>query len=151
MPHAASKMVLLAGLAGLAMEAQAAPPGVAGAPRPAPQKASRPCSPDSLSQAEQQRLISGYRQRLRTDGKAAAQAWARVQSDRAYRQLVAEGVCPGPGGRSPQTARATRRAAPGRLLNKQGKPCRRIEVENQVFPNFGGAPMTMGLVSVCKD
>ncbi|MCW4463738.1 hypothetical protein OK349_18685 [Sphingomonas sp. BT-65] len=151
MAYATSKMILFAGLASLALEAQAGAPGMGGAAQPVAQKTSRPCSPDSLSQAEQQRLMNGYRQRLRTSGKAAAQAWARVESDRAYRQLVAEGVCPGPSPQNRQTAQATRRAAPKRLLNKQGKPCKRIEVENQVFPNFGGAPMTMGLVSVCKD
>lgn len=145
------RMILFAGLASLAMEAHAATPGGGGASHPAAQNASRPCSMDSLPEAQQQRLISEYRRRRQAEGKAAAQAWAKAQSDRLYQQLVAEGVCPGQPVANKRTAQATRRAEPKRLFNKQGKPCKRIEVENQVFPNFGGAPMTMGLVSVCKD
>jgi hypothetical protein len=140
-----SRMILLAGLASLAVEAQAAPGG--GAPRPVAQAASRPCSMDSLPEAQKQRLISEYGRRLRTEGKAAAQAWARAQSDRLFQQLVAEGVCPGPRGPNRRTAQAT----PRRPLNKQGKTCKNIEMETQAFPNFGGAPMTLGLVPVCKD
>ncbi len=142
------KLFLLAGALGLAAETAAASHGASRKLAPPAQSASRPCSLDGASKAEQQRLISGYRERLRTQGKAAARSWARAEGNRLYRQLVAEGVCPPPRQPSPQAAR---RPEDKPVRNKQGKPCKRIEVENQVFPNFGGGPMTMGLVSVCKD
>lgn len=52
-----------------------------------------------------------------------------------------------------------RRAHPGavprteqeaRMRNRYGKPCKRIELENQNVPNIGGA-MGWALIPVCKD
>lgn len=122
---------------------------------PVTQKAGR-CSIDSLPEPEKRRLIDGYTTRYKTQGKAAANAWAKSQEEASYRQLVAQGDCPATRAAAP--ARTARAPAPARarngkkvILNRQGKPCRNIAVENQVFPGFGGEPMRMALVQVCKD
>jgi len=114
------------------------------APAPAAQRAGQ-CSMDSLPEPEKRRLIEGYRLRLKSQGRAGADAWAKAQEDAIYRQLVAQGSCPA------TRVTAPRSAGKKVILNKQGKPCRNITVENQVFPGFGGEPMRLALVQVCKD
>jgi len=109
------------------------------------------CSMDSLPEADKRRMIQEYQRRLRADGKASADAWARVQGNLAYRKLAAQGICPPLRGAGDQAVAAPRATARKPLLNKQGKRCTHMEMENQVFPGFGGEPMTMGLVPVCKD
>jgi hypothetical protein len=113
--------------------------------------ASQKCSMDSLPETDKRRMIQEYQRRLRADGKASADAWARVQGNLAYRKLAAQGICPPLRGTGGRTAAIPNRTGKKPLLNKQGKRCTRMEVENQVFPGFGGEPMTMGLVPVCKD
>ncbi|MBB4840033.1 hypothetical protein HNP52_003125 [Sphingomonas kyeonggiensis] len=113
------------------------------------------CSMNSLPEPEKRRLIEGYKLRLKTQGRASADAWAKSQEESTYQRLVAQGSCPATRATAPrQTARApapARTAGKKVILNKQGKPCRNITVENQVFPGFGGEPMRMALVQVCKD
>lgn len=124
-------------------------PAAEALPAPAAQKAG-PCTIESLPEPQKRRLIDGYVSRHKTQGKAAANAWAKAHEATVYRQLVAQGACPA----TRDAARAATpppRIARKTILNKQGKPCRRIEVENQVFPGFGGEPMRMALVQVCKD
>lgn len=61
------------------------------------------------------------------------------------------GACPAAAkGGGPVPQRQVR-ASGKTILNKRGEPCRNIEVENQVFPGFGGEPMRLALVQVCKD
>lgn len=115
------------------------------------QRSARACSLDAMPEAQKRRMMQGYLQRLRTSGKASADAWADAQGNLFRKQLVAEGVCPPLRGDSRRTARVPRGTGKRPLLNKQGKPCKRMTVENQVFPGFGGEPMTMGLVPVCQD
>lgn len=120
---------------------------------PVTQKAGR-CSMESLPEPQRRRLIDGYAARYKSQGKAAANAWAKAQEDGLYRQLVAQGDCPANRVTAPRTA--AKAPAPARtgkkvILNRQGKPCRNITVENQVFPGFGGEPMRLALVQVCKD
>lgn len=123
-------------------------------PAPIAQRAGQ-CSMNSLPEPEKRRLIEGYKLHLRTQGRAGADAWAKAQEESTYQQLVAQGSCPAT--RAPGPRQAARTLAPARtagkkaILNKQGKPCRNIVVENQVFPGFGGEPMRMALVQVCKD
>ena len=113
--------------------------------------AAQKCSMDSLSEADKSEMIREYQRRLRADGKPSADAWARVQGDLAYRKLAARGICPPLRGTGGKTAAVPDRAGRRSLLNRQGKRCTHMEMENQVFPGFGGEPMTMGLVPVCKD
>lgn len=115
------------------------------------QRASRPCSMDALSPAEKRRMIDEYQRRLRAQGKANADAWATAEGNRFRRQLVAEGACPPLSGEGNQAARAGKRRSEPPLVNRQGKTCKNVGVENRMIPNFGGAPMTMALVPVCKD
>ena len=117
-------------------------------PEPALQKT---CSIDSLPEPQRRRLIDGYVARTKAQGKASADAWARSQQDAVFKQLVAQGACSAPRETARQAARAPARPAGRTILNRHGKPCRNIEVENQVFPGFGGEPMRMALVQVCKD
>jgi len=122
-------------------------------PVPTAQKAGR-CSIDSLPEPEKRRLIDGYTARYKRQGKAAANAWAKSQEEASYRQLVVQGDCPATRVAAPRAAApapAPARTSRKAILNKQGKPCRNITVENQVFPGFGGEPMRMALVQVCKD
>lgn len=118
--------------------------------KPAAPGPSQKCSMDSLPEADKRRMVEEYARRLRTDGKASADAWGREQGDIAYRKLVAAGICPARGAPG-KAAAAPRRTAKKPLLNRQGKPCTRVGVENQVSPGFGGAPPTLSLVPVCED
>lgn len=109
------------------------------------------CSIASLPEPQRRRLIEGYASRRKSQGKASADAWARAQQDAVHRQLIAMGACPAAakgGGPVPQQQA---RASGKTILNKRGEPCRNIEVENQIFPGFGGEPMRLALVQVCKD
>jgi len=109
---------------------------------------------DSLPEPERRRLIDGYTTRYKSQGKAAANAWAKAQEEASYRQLVAQGDCPAVRAAAPRSiAKVPAPASAGKkgILNKQGKPCRNIAVENQLFPGFGGEPMRLALVQVCKD
>jgi hypothetical protein len=115
------------------------------------QAAPRPCSMDALPPTEKRRMISEYQRRQRVDGRASADAWATEEGNRFRRHLVAEGVCPPLTGKGRQTAQARKPAGKKPLLNGQGKTCENVGVENRVVPSFGGAPMTMALVPVCKD
>ncbi|NYT42014.1 hypothetical protein HZY97_14685 [Sphingomonas sp. R-74633] len=108
------------------------------------------CSIDSLPEPQKRRLIDGYVSRHKTQGKASADAWAKAQEGAVYKQLVAQGACPATRGAA-QTAKAPPRTGKKAILNRRGQPCRNIVVENQVFPGFGGEPMRMALVQVCKD
>lgn len=116
------------------------------APGPAAQRTDK-CTINALPEPQRRRLIDGYVARYKSQGKASADAWAKAQGDAVYLQLAASGACRGtapPAKSPPRTVRKT-------ILNKEGKPCRNIEVENQLFPGFGGEPMRMALVQVCKD
>jgi hypothetical protein len=124
-------------------------PAAEAAPASPAQKSGQ-CSIDSLPEPQKRRLIDGYVSRHKSQGKASADAWAKAQEDAIYKQLVAQGACPANRVAQAPTRPATRPAGKA-ILNKQGKPCRKIEVENQVFPGFGGEPMRMALVQVCKD
>lgn len=128
-------------------------PSAEALPTPQAQKAGR-CTIDSLPEPEKRRLIDGYTARYKRQGKAAANAWAKSQEEASYRQLVAQGDCPATRATAPGTAAkapAPARTAKKVILNRQGKPCRNITVENQLFPGFGGEPMRLALVQVCKD
>jgi hypothetical protein len=87
------------------------------------------CTFQSLSAAERRRYQSRYKRRVRLDGKAFADAWLQEQA------------CPT---RAQQTARKKR------LLDKQGRPCKRTRLEMRVTPGFGGA-MSMSPIPVCAD
>jgi hypothetical protein len=118
------------------------------------QKAGR-CSIDSLPAPEKRRLIDGYTARYKTQGKAAANAWAKSQEEASYQQLVAQGDCPATRASAPRGApkapAPAARTAKKVILNRQGKPCRDIVVENQLVPGLGGEPMRLVLIQVCKD
>lgn len=131
--------------------ADAPPDAIAGRTGSKIQRVSRPCSMDALSPTEKRRMVIEYQRRLRVRGKADADAWATEEGNRFRRRLVAEGVCPPLTGEGNQTARATKRRSAPPLVNRQGKTCKNVGVENRMIPNFGGAPMTMVLVPVCKD
>lgn len=115
------------------------------------QRASRPCSMDALSSTEKRQMIAEYQRRQRTEGKAKADAWATEEGNRFRRQLVAEGVCPPLTEAGNQPAPGKNRGGKPPLVNRQGKTCKNVGVENRMIPNFNGAPMTMVLVPVCKD
>jgi len=137
--HLPAAALLILGPAPLA-EASAAP---------AAQRSGQ-CSIDALPAPQRKRLVDGYVARHKAQGKASADAWAKAQEDAIYKQLVAQGACPADRGPA-QAAKAPPRKPGKTILDKQGKPCRNIAVENQVFPGFGGEPMRMALVQVCKD
>jgi hypothetical protein len=107
----------------------------------------RQCWLDAMSDAQKRDLVLGYARIKQAEGKARADAWAQAQRAAYVRQFAAKGVCP--------QSRAAERPAPSpsegaRILNRHGKPCKRIELENQNVPNIGGS-MGWALVQVCKD
>ena len=53
------------------------------------------CSPDAMPAAEKRALNAEYARRAKSDGKARADAWVRVEGIRFHQRLVADGVCPG--------------------------------------------------------
>jgi hypothetical protein len=117
---------------------------------PAPGQA-RQCWLDAMSDAEKRALVEGYARIGRTEGKARADAWAQAQRSSYARKFAANGTCP-----APRTASVP---APGRddeprqeqpVLNRDGKPCKRLELENRNVPNIGGS-MGWALIQVCKD
>ena len=114
-----------------------------------PQGGEGQCWLDSLSDAAKRALVQGYAGVQRTEGKARADAWAQQQRATWTRKFEADGTCP--------SSRAARTRAPSRepqqearMRNRYGKPCKRIELENQNVPNIGGA-MGWALIPVCKD
>lgn len=67
-------------------------------------RATRECSADLLPAADRRKMEQDYVRRARDDGKASADAWVREQGRRFHLKMVAEGVCPGPGGEGKQVA-----------------------------------------------
>lgn len=114
-------------------------------------KPSRSCSADALPAAERRAMEAEYARRQRVDGKASAYAWVQEQGRRFRMKLIADGVCPEPGGSGKKVADNTRPSGKKPLLDKSGKPCTRTRVENRVSPGFGGEAMSMGLVVVCAN
>lgn len=125
----------------IATRAEAAPP----------QGQERQCWLDAMSDAQKRELVLGYARIQRTEGKARADIWAQEQKTAYDKKFVAVGICP-----SSRAARARDSAPAGephqeeKILNRYGKPCKRIELENQNVPNIGGA-MGWALIPVCKD
>ncbi len=112
----------------------------------------RQCWLDAMSDAEKRALVLGFARIQQAEGKARAAAWAQEQQAHYAGRANASGACT-----SPDTATATPSPAPADdrnekppLLNRAGKPCRRIEMENQNVPNVGGS-MGWSLMAVCKD
>ncbi|WP_423604226.1 hypothetical protein [Sphingomonas sp. MS122] len=117
---------------------------------PAPGQA-RQCWLDAMSDAEKRALVEGYARVSRSEGRARAEAWAQAQRGAYIRKFAANGVCPVP--RTADTrepARDDGRHQEQPILNRHGKPCKRLELENQNVPNIGGS-MGWALVQVCKD
>ena len=112
--------------------ATAASPVVAVAPASQAQgQDARQCSADAQPQAERQAMEARFREIDRREGRAAAMAYAQ--------RLIADGVCTADG-RPRAQARAEDRDT------RQGSNCR---LETRPVAGFGGAPMTMGMVTVC--
>jgi hypothetical protein len=107
----------------------------------------RQCWLDAMSDAEKRALVIGYAEMQRTDGRARADAWAQAQRAAYIEKFASRGVCPLP--RTGSAQEPTPSPEP-QLLNRAGKPCKRIELENQNVPNIGGA-MGWALIPVCKD
>jgi len=117
-----------------------------------PAAAKRPCSMDAMTAAEKQQLVTEHARRVHRDGQAVADEWVREQGRAFRRQLVAEGVCPPlPANAAPQVPQNAAPANKKPVLDKKGHPCKTIRMEHQLFPNFGGAPMTMAMIPVCAD
>lgn len=111
----------------------------------------RRCSADELPAADRQRMQVEYQRRVRSDGKARADAWVAEQARRFRQQLVAEGVCPPLAGKGRETATAKRSSEKRVVRGKDGRPCKRTRLENRNIANIGGGGMSMVLVPVCAD
>lgn len=98
------------------------------------------CSADALPAADRRRMEIEYVRRVRSDGRASADAWVREQGQRFRLRLVAEGICPDPG----QQTQTTRR--PGSEADSEG-----CQMTMQPVAGLGGAPMTMAMVPDCGD
>lgn len=133
----------------LPLVALAAPFSVQAAPAAA-QEPPRQCWLDAMSDSEKRDLVLGFARIQRLEGKARAAAWAQEQKATYTDRAVAAGTCPA------ATAAASAPAPPAdkppqeATLNREGKPCRRLELENVNVPNIGGS-MGWALIHVCKD
>ena len=129
------------------------------------QSAQSQCWLEHLSGTERRELVLGYARMQEREGKAMADAWAQGVRSGYEERFAAEGVCPSAdGGASSdpipsrgstplpkrEASQAPEAGAAPQLLNRYGKPCKRIELENQNVPNVGGS-MGWALVQVCKD
>lgn len=140
-----SASILVAGLL-----ATTPAPALAKASSPAATQAARECSADALPAAERRAMEERFRQIERRQGREAAMTYAREQGRLFSERLIAEGVCT-PDGRtraqaSAETRPGTRPEARSDRRERQGSNCR---VETRPVAGFGGAPMTMGMVTVC--
>jgi len=115
---------------------------------------SKACSADALPAADRKRMEAEYMRRLKTSGKARADAYVQRQG-RLYRQkLEAEGVCPSTHkpqrtAQSNKAAGATQRASGNAAKSGKGDRagCR---MEMRPIANMGGGAMSMGMVPVCN-
>lgn len=98
------------------------------------------CSADALPAADRRRLEAEYVRRVRSDGRASADAWVREQGQRFRLTLEARGVCPESAGGT-QTARR-----PSSERDSEG-----CQMTVQPVAGFGGASMTMAMVPDCGD
>ena len=114
---------------------------------------SKACSADALPAADRKRMEAEYMRRLKSSGKASADAYAQRQG-RLYRQkLEAEGVCPSTQ-KTQRTAQSNKSTgAPQRASGNAAKSgtgdrsgCR---MEMRPIANVGGGAMSMGMVPVC--
>lgn len=129
----------------LAAPAHAAPPLA-----PTPGEA-RQCWLDAMSDAEKRALVEGYARISGAEGKARADAWAQAQRRSYSRKFAANGTCPAPGTASVQApSRKDGQHQEQPVLNRYGKPCKRLELENRNVPHIGGS-MGWALLQVCKD
>lgn len=120
-------------------------PAFAGAPPPQTEhQDGRQCSADAQPQAERQAMEARFREIDRRQGRAAAMAYAQEQGRQFRERLIAEGVCTADG-RTRSQNRAETRSDRDRD-RREGSNCR---VETRPVAGFGGAPMTMGMVTVC--
>jgi hypothetical protein len=129
---------------------------------PAPeQTAGRQCWFDSLSDSEKRALVFDFARVHDAEGKSRADSWAHAQKAAYEERAVASGACPSTGAAlaqgsdvPPQKPTLPPQEIMGsdapQILNRHGKPCKRIELENQNVPNPGGA-MGWALIPVCKD
>ena len=111
------------------------------------QQGERQCWLDALSDTQKRDLVVEYARIKQAEGKTSADAWAQKQKAAYAEEFAAKGVCP--------RSRTTEGPVPSppdgqRILNRHGKPCNRIELENQNVPNGGGS-MGWALIQVCKD
>ena len=119
-------------------------PAVAASPAPVRAGAAQ-CSATALPERERQRMQTEYRERVRTDGKAAADAWAARQARQFRQRLVDQGIC--------KDSKPGKVAAPSKRVvrGKDGRPCKRTRLVNRNVASVGGGPMQMILVPVCAD
>lgn len=112
---------------------------------PAIQTGAAQCSAAALPARERQRMQSEYRQRVRTDGKAAADAWVARQARQFRQGLIDRGICQGA-----KSGKATPPSKYG-ARDKDGRRCKRTRLVNRNVASVGGGPMQMILVPVCAD
>jgi hypothetical protein len=114
------------------------------------QDAPRQCWLDAMTDAEKRALVLGMVRVQQTEGKARAAEWVQEQREAYTRKSEAAGICPSSAEKGDRPPPPAGRSDEPVLLNRQGQPCRRIEMENQNVPNIGGS-MGWALVQVCKD
>lgn len=109
------------------------------------EKVATQCSAAALPARERQQMQSEYRQRVRSDGKEAADAWAARQARQFRQRLIDQGICQG--------AKSGKATPPSKHVvgDKDGRRCKRTRLVNRNVASVGGGPMQMILVPVCAD
>lgn len=92
-----------------------------------------------------------YARRIRSEGKARADAWVQQQARDFRQRLVEQGICSAPREGADRVASADRSEGRDVPKGKDGKACRTTRLEHRNIANPGGGAMMMVLVPVCAD
>lgn len=112
------------------------------------------CSADALPAADRKRMETEYARRMKTSGKASADAYVQRQG-RLYRQkLEAEGICPSRSGQRANTAQQAHRTVPksgsGNTVKANQRAAKDCRMVMRPIANLSGGAMSMGMVQECN-
>lgn len=108
------------------------------------------CSADAMPASDKRRIQAEYNRITRTQGRPAAENWARQEGMRFRQQLVSQGICPPVGSATGTTA--GRPASERRTVrNANGAKCTKTTMQARNIANPGGGAMSMIMVPVCVN
>lgn len=106
------------------------------------------CSADAMPAADKRRIQAEYMRISRSEGRLAAERYARQQGLEFRQKLVAQGVCLPLNGTSANRTATTANTA---TRNKNRGKCTRTVMQARNIANPGGGAMSMIMVPVCVN